>query len=105
MGYFHGVIGGNMGGVSIEESGLGFVWVCLQKYWGTCLLPALFLAGILWSLLRHRNREAGIFLFFHRRLPGFYYPIYEVFQGNMPQGQSRLGRRFWDLMAELLQLL
>lgn len=64
MGYFHGVIGGNMGGVSIEESGLGFVWVCLQKYWGTCLLPALFLAGILWSLLRHRNREAGIFLFY-----------------------------------------
>lgn len=53
-----------MGGVSIEEYGLEFVWICLQKYWGSCLLLILFLAGIVWSLFRHRNREAGIFLFY-----------------------------------------
>lgn len=51
-----------MAGISLEETGLQFVWVCLQNYWGTCLYWILFGTGILWSLLCHRKQESRIFL-------------------------------------------
>lgn len=51
-----------MAEVSIQEAGLRFVWICLEQYWGTCLFPVLFLAGILWSLFCHRKQEARVFL-------------------------------------------
>lgn len=51
-----------MAGISLNETGLRFVWVCLQNYWGSCLFLLLFAAGILWSLFCHRKQEARIFL-------------------------------------------
>ncbi len=51
-----------MAGLSLNETGLQFVRICLQNYWGTCLYLLLFAAGILWSLCCHRKQEARIFL-------------------------------------------
>lgn len=51
-----------MADVTIKELGLRFVQVCLEQYWGGCLFLLLFAAGIIWSLICHRKKEAMIFL-------------------------------------------
>jgi len=45
-----------MAGVSAAEQGLKFVWACFTTYWGSCLFPLLFAAGMIWTLIRHRSR-------------------------------------------------
>lgn len=51
-----------MADVTIQELGLRFVRVCMELYWGNCLFPILFLAGLLWSLFRHKKQVSRIFL-------------------------------------------
>lgn len=53
-----------MAGVSIKELGLRFVQICMENYWGTCLFWALFVLGLLWSVIRHRKQEPMIFLYY-----------------------------------------
>jgi hypothetical protein len=51
-----------MSGVSIQEFGIRFVKACMAQYWGSCLFPLLFAAGLIWTVLRHRRQAEMIFL-------------------------------------------
>lgn len=53
-----------MSGITIKELGLGFVRACMETYWGSCLFPLLFAAGILWALFCHKKQASRIFLFY-----------------------------------------
>lgn len=52
-----------MAGVTIKELGLSFVKVCMETYWGSCLFPLLFLAGLVWTIVRHKDQAPRIFLY------------------------------------------
>lgn len=51
-----------MAGVTVSGFGLRFVQECMRQYWGNCFFPAFFIAGIIWSFLRHRKQEGAVFL-------------------------------------------
>ncbi len=46
-----------MAGVTIEETGLRFVELCMKNYWGGCLFLALFMAGILSSIVCYAGEK------------------------------------------------
>lgn len=52
-----------MAGVTIEELGLGFVKTCMEQYWGLCLFPVLFAAGLLFTLCSRKKRPSRVFLY------------------------------------------
>lgn len=52
-----------MAGVTVKELGLSFVKVCMETYWGSCLFPLLFLAGLVWTIIRHRDQAPRVFLY------------------------------------------
>ena len=51
-----------MADITIKEFGLGFVRECMETYWGRCLFPLLFAAGLIWTLLKHRKKAGAVFL-------------------------------------------
>lgn len=51
-----------MADTTIKEFGLGFVRQCMETYWGSCLFPLLFAAGLIWTLVKHRKQAGAVFL-------------------------------------------
>ena len=51
-----------MAGVTIQEFGLRFVQECMKNYWGGCLFPAFFLAGILFGIFNRKEKEGRVFV-------------------------------------------
>lgn len=50
-----------MAEVTVKEYGLWFVVECFGRYWENLLFPLLFLAALLWCLLRHRKQVPVVF--------------------------------------------
>lgn len=35
----------------------------MEEYWGNCLFPLFFAAGLVWTLLRHKKQVPRVFLY------------------------------------------
>ena len=50
-----------MTGVSIDEHGLTYVFICLEKYWSGCWFPWLFLFGCVIGRIFYKKKTGRIF--------------------------------------------
>lgn len=53
-----------MSGITIKELGYGFVKACMEAYWGSCLFPVLFAAGLLWMLFSRKRDASRVFWYY-----------------------------------------